>query len=250
MPSSISTMTSSRLLAAVVLLFGLLIGCDANTQNSPSESPDPEPQEISDENPSPPDPAQEDRSDLSSDEEDRPDLSSDEGLAEAYESQTGRELGDRGCIVRPEAFDHVVVVSGFAYDYGCMHRGLFVDGEWIRGLEAATPRALTAMGWAEMSDDERQDLAATWVEEVVHSLSTSPITRSTETFELEDTPTFEPIETTTDADGTTIVTLWIRMPPGMIREYSYRKYEYRFDDEANLDSERIERFSVSFDERH
>ena len=218
----VSTRSIFRLTTAVVVL-ALLVACEVRSPGETlEESPDGDEAGV--------------------------DLSTDEAVARAFEAETGQALDDTGCVKRPASFSGIVVVGDFAYDYGCMQVGVFVDGEWVARPDTVTQRGLVAHGWATMDSDEREATAASWVEEVVYALGPTVVERSTKAFELEHTPTFEPVETTTDADGTTVVTLWLREPPGMIPEEAYGRYVYRLDGKASLHAELIDDFVVSIDE--
>ena len=242
MSASLSLRVLSAVAAAVAAL-GLVVACDSD---SPDEVPTESPAQEEEEQEAPESSDQEDEEEEISEEEEL-DLSTREGVDRAYEAQVGNSLGKRTCYGWPESFPEIVVIGDGVYDYGCMFRGVFVDGKWVRGFEDATKSGLAARRWGELGADEREELARFWVEEVAFSFDYSVIRDSTDAFELSDTPDFEPSVARTKADGTTVVVLWVREPPGRLAERAFRRYEYRFDDEAKVQREQLERFAVPLD---
>ncbi len=161
------------------------------------------------------------------------DLSTNDGVNAAREAIGGKPLDERSkrCIRRDKSLPGVIAVGGFAYDYGCRFQGVFVNSQYLTDDDKALSRtALDAVGWNRGDRSQRENAAQAWVANgllaflTVISVKNSDFTNHS----------FQPPQTSTRADGTVAVTLWVRLPSGRVPGTRYDLREYRFSSEGNL----------------
>lgn len=95
------------------------------------------------------------------------DLSTDEGVNAAREAIAGKKLDERSkrCISRDQSLPGMVVVGGFAFDYGCRFQGVFINLRYVATEDKALSRnALEALGWKTANRELREKLAQAWLE--------------------------------------------------------------------------------------
>jgi hypothetical protein len=161
------------------------------------------------------------------------DLSTDEGVAAAREAIRGEKLDEysKGCVSRSPDLPKIVIVGTFAHDYGCSFQGVFLGSSYLEEDGAALSKsALNFLGWQTAKQEQREKLARLWVEKGLLPFFTV-VVRQEEDFR--DHP-FQPPRAISKEDGDVIVTLWIRLPPGMTRERIYHLLEYRFSRDGML----------------
>ncbi len=161
------------------------------------------------------------------------DLSTDEGVNAAREAISGKKVHERSqrCIHRDRSLPGIVIVGGFAFDYGCRLQGSFIKSTYVATEDKSMSRsALDALGWKTANQQQRETLAQAWVAKgllgFLHVLS-----EKNEDFANH---TFQPPEATTKADGETVVALWLRLPSGRARGTSYQLREYRFTKDGDF----------------
>jgi len=155
------------------------------------------------------------------------DLSTDEGVNAAREAVAGKTLDERSkhCIHRDTSLPGIVVVGGFAFDYGCRLQGVFIKSSYVGTDDKSLSRsALEALGWKTAKQPQRKKLAQAWVQEGLLGFLTV-VSDENEHFAGH---TFQPPQTITGAGGETVVTLWIRLPSGRTRGTRYQLREYTF----------------------
>ena len=161
------------------------------------------------------------------------DLSTNDGVNAAREAISGRPLEEhsKGCIRRDASLPRIVVVGGFAFDYGCRLQGAFVKTSYLAAdKEAFSRTALEALGWKTGKRAEREKLAMAWVSKGLLGFLTI-ISNQNEDFANH---AFQPPKAITGTDASSTVTLWIRLPAGRVRGTTYQKREYKFSSEGNL----------------
>lgn len=161
------------------------------------------------------------------------DLSTDEGVNAAREAVTGKRVDPRStrCIRRHADLPGIVMVGGFASDYGCRLQGAFVGSRYLATDDKALSRsALEALGWQTANPQQREKLAQAWVARGLLGFLTVLVTKN-EDFANH---SFQPPQAVTRADGTTAVTLWMRLPSGRVRGTTYQLREYRFSSDGDF----------------
>lgn len=160
------------------------------------------------------------------------DLSTNDGVNAAREAIAGKPLDDRSkrCIHRDPGLPGITVVGGFAFDYGCRLQGAFVNSQYLTVDDKSFSRtALNALGW-KADQSRREETAQAWVTKGLLAFLTV-ITVKDPDFANH---SFQLPQTSTQADGAVVVTLWVRMPSGRVRGTRYERREYRFSSEGNL----------------
>ncbi|HKP36321.1 MAG TPA: hypothetical protein VJT71_05645 [Pyrinomonadaceae bacterium] len=161
------------------------------------------------------------------------DLSTDEGVNAAREAIAGKTLDNRSkrCIWRDPSLPGIVVVGGFAFDYGCRFQGVFAGARYVDADDKSMSRtALETMGWKTANQTERQSLARAWVAKGLLGFL-RVLSVKNDDFANH---AFQPPQTDTKADGETTVTLWMRMPAGRARGTAYQLREYRFTKDGDF----------------
>jgi hypothetical protein len=173
------------------------------------------------------------------------DLSTRAGVNAAREAIAGRKLDDhsRNCVSLDQKLPGIAIVGSFAFDYGCRFSGVFIKSHYFEndapGLSQA---ALKALGWKSAKPKQREELATNWVQNGLLTFLTVLSAKNADFAER----SFEPPHATSAANGETIVTLWIRMPPGRRRGRSYQQREFKFAaDGALLSALTRESFSTA-----
>ena len=167
--------------------------------------------------------------------QDRPkfDLSTDEGVNAAREAVTGKKVDPRStrCIRRHADLPGIVMVGGFASDYGCRLQGAFVGSRYLATDEKGLSRsALEALGWQADNRQQREKLVQAWVVRGLLGFLTVLATKN-EDFANR---SFQPPQAVSREDGATAVTLWIRLPSGRVRGTTYQLREYRFSSDGDF----------------
>jgi hypothetical protein len=163
----------------------------------------------------------------------RYDLSTDEGVTAAREAVSGKKLDQysKGCVRRSTDLPKVVVVGSFAHDLGCEFQGVFLGSRYFEGGDAALSKsALNFMGWQAAKREQREKLARLWVEKGLLAFLTVLVQKDED---FPDHP-FQTPQAVYSESGEIVVTLWIRQPPGMIRERVSQLLEYRFSKDGEL----------------
>lgn len=160
------------------------------------------------------------------------DLSTNDGVNAAREAMAGKPLDDRSkrCIERDPGLPGIVIVGGFAFDYGCRLQGAFVSSHYLTADDDAFSRtALEALGWKAADRLKRETLAQAWVARGLMAFLTVIVDK------VEDFAdhSFQAPQTVTRADGSIAVKLWIRLPSGRVRGTRYELREYRFSSNGN-----------------
>src|SRR6185436_20655123 len=96
------------------------------------------------------------------------DLSTDEGVNAAREAIAGKKLDDHSkrCIRRDTSIPGIVIVGGFAFDYGCRFQGAFINSRYVGTDDKGMSRsALEALGWKTAKPQQRELFALAWVQE-------------------------------------------------------------------------------------
>lgn len=161
------------------------------------------------------------------------DLSTNDGVNAAREAIAGKPLDDHSkrCIQRDPGLPGIVVVGGFAFDYGCRLQGAFVGSRYLTADDEAFSRtALGTLGWKAADRSQREKLAQAWVARGLMAFL-SVIADKNEDFAGH---SFQPPQTVTTADGNIAVKLWIRLPSGRVRGTRYELREYRFSSDGNF----------------
>jgi hypothetical protein len=163
----------------------------------------------------------------------RYDLSTNEGVAAAREAISGKMLdaNSKGCVSRSPDLPKIVVVGAFAYDLGCRFQGVFVGSDYFENESAALSKsALNALGWKTANQEQREKLARLWVEKGFLPFFTV-IVQENRDFQNR---SFQQPQAISKENGEIIVTLWIRLPPGMLNVRDYQLLEYRFSKDGEL----------------
>ena len=161
------------------------------------------------------------------------DLSTNDGVNAAREAIAGKPLDDHSkrCIQRDPGLPRIVVVGGFAFDYGCRLQGAFVSSRYLTADDEAFSRtALEALGWKAADRLQRENLAQAWVARGLMAFLTAMADKN-EDFAGH---SFQAPQTVTRTDGNIAVKLWIRLPSGRVRGTRYELREYRFSSDGNL----------------
>ena len=61
----------------------------------------------------------------------------------------------------------IVLRMSFAYDRGCMFEKLVVKGKSYDDVGPATPKALAVLGWKKTKPAKREEIAMTWITDVL-----------------------------------------------------------------------------------
>jgi hypothetical protein len=172
------------------------------------------------------------------------DLSTDDGVNAAREAIAGKPLDARSkrCVRRNNSIPGIIAVGGFAYDRGCGLQGVFVNSNYLTTDDKAFSRtALNALGWNRGDRSQRETAAQAWVVNGLLAFLTVIYVKDTDFANH----SFQPPQTSTRADGSIAVTLWVRLPSGRIPGTKYELREYRFSSEGDLaGNTTLEAFSV------
>lgn len=161
------------------------------------------------------------------------DLSTNDGVNAAREAIAGKPIDDRskGCIRRDNRLPEIVLVGGFAFDYGCRLQGAFVKSQYLAVDDKVFSRtALEALGWKAAGQSQREKIAQAWVEKGLMTFL-SVVAVKDEDFANH---SFQTPQTRIHADGTIVVTLWVRLPPGRVRGTRYELRDYRFSSDGDF----------------
>ena len=161
------------------------------------------------------------------------DLSTNDGVNAAREAISGKKVDDRSrnCIRRDRSLPGIVVVGGFAYDYGCRFQGVFINSKYVGSDDKSLSRsALEALGWEAASPQQREKLAQSWVQKGLLGFLTV-LSAQNDHFANR---AFQAPQAVTKADGEIAVTFWIRMPSGRVPGTSYQLREYRFSKDGDF----------------
>lgn len=161
------------------------------------------------------------------------DLSTNDGVNAAREAIAGKPLDDRSknCIRRHASLPGIVVVGGFAFDYGCRLQGVFIKSSYVGVDDKSMSRsALEALGWKTANQQQREALAQVWVAKGLLGFL-SVLSARNEHFAEH---SFQPPQASTNSDGETVVTLWMRLPSGRVRGTSYQLREYKFSKDGDF----------------
>jgi hypothetical protein len=176
------------------------------------------------------------------------DLSTDEGVNAAREAIASKKLDEssKRCISRDRSLPGMVVVGGFASDYGCRFQGVFLSSRYVAQGDAALSRiALEALGWKTANREAREKLAQAWLERGLFAFVTV-LSAKNEDFKNH---SFQPPGAATRENGETVVTLWIRLPSGRVRGRTYQLREYRFSSDGDFaGSKTLESFNTVKDD--
>jgi hypothetical protein len=171
------------------------------------------------------------------------DLTTDEGVNAAREAVTGKKPDDRSkrCISRHKSLPGMVVVGGFASDYGCRFQGVFTGSRYLATEDKALSKgALEALGWKSANRELREKLALAWLEKGLFAFVTVIRARNDD-FQNR---TFQTPGAVTSETNETVVTLWIRLPAGRGRGRPYQLREYRFSSDGDFaGSKTLENFN-------
>jgi hypothetical protein len=161
------------------------------------------------------------------------DLSTNHGVNAAREAIAGKPIDDRSkrCIRRDTNLPGIIVVGGFAFDYGCRLQGAFVNLHYLTADDKALSRtALEALGWKTGNQLQRERVVQTWVAKGLLAFLTVV---SFKNADFDNRP-FQPPQTSIRADGSIAVTLWVRLPSGRVRGTRYELREYRFSKDGDF----------------
>lgn len=174
------------------------------------------------------------------------DLSTNDGVNAAREAIGGKKIDERSrnCIRRHPSLPGMVVVGGFAYDYGCRLQGVFINASYAGVDDQAMSRhALEALGWKTASQQQREGFAQAWVANGLLGFL-RVLSAKNEHFANH---SFQPPQAITK-DGETVVTLWMRLPSGRARSTAYQLREYRFSKDGDfLGNKTLENFTAPRD---
>lgn len=137
------------------------------------------------------------------------DLSTNDGVNAAREAIAGKPLDDRSkrCIHRNRNLPGIVVVGGFAFDYGCRLQGVFIKSSYVGVDDKSMSRsALESLGWKTAKQHQRGALAQAWVAKGVLGFL-SVLSAKNEHFAEH---SFQPPQASTNSDGEIVGTLWMR----------------------------------------
>ena len=172
------------------------------------------------------------------------DLSTDAGVTAAREAIAGKPLDERSknCVRRDASLPGIVVVGGFAFDYGCRLQGAFIKSSYVGVDDKLLSRnALEALGWKTANRQQRETLAQAWVAKGLLGFL-SVLSAKNEHFAEH---SFQPPQSTTNSAGETVVMLWMRLPSGRVRGTTYQLREYRFSKDGDfLGNKTLENFTA------
>lgn len=172
------------------------------------------------------------------------DLSTDDGVNAAREMIAGKALDDhsKGCIRRDNSLPGIIVVGGFAFDYGCRLQGAFVNSSYLAADDEAFSRtALEALGWRIGNQSQREKIAQAWVAKGLMAFLTVVSVKDADFA----SHSFQLPQTSTGADHSVVVTLWVRLPSGRVRGTTYELREYKFSTDGNFTGNTtLERFTA------
>jgi hypothetical protein len=175
------------------------------------------------------------------------DLSTNDGVNAAREAIAGKPVDDRSknCIRRDDSLPGIVVVGGFAFDYGCRLQGVFINAKYAGVDDPSMSRtALESLGWKTANRQQREALAQAWVARGLLGFLTV-LSAKHEHFAEH---SFQPPQAATNPNGETVVTLWMRLPSGRVRGTAYQLREYRFSKDGDFAGNRtLENFTVPRD---
>jgi len=161
------------------------------------------------------------------------DLTTNDGVTAAREAIAGKPLDDRSknCIRRHASLPGIVVVGGFAFDYGCRLQGVFIKSSYVGVDDKLMSRsALESLGWKNANQQHREALAQAWVAKGLLGFL-SVLSAKNEDFAEH---SFQPPQAATNAEGETVVTLWLRLPSGRVRGTTYQLREYKFSQDGDF----------------
>jgi hypothetical protein len=161
------------------------------------------------------------------------DLSTNDGVNAAREAVAGKPLDDHSkqCIQRDPSLPGIVIVGGFAFDYGCRLQGAFVGSHYLPADdEAFSRKALDTLGWKAADRSQRENLAGAWVARGLMAFLTV-ISDKNEDFAGH---SFEPPRAVTGANGSIAIKLWIRLPTGRVRGRRYELRQYSLSREGTV----------------
>ena len=161
------------------------------------------------------------------------DLSTNDGVNAAREAIAGKPLDDRSkrCIHRDRSLAGIVVVGGFAFDYGCRLQGVFIKSSYVGVDDKSMSRsALEFLGWKTANQQQREALAQAWVADGLLGFLTV-LSAKNEHFAEH---SFQVPQASTNSDGETVVTLWMRLPSGRVRGTTYQLREYKFSQDGDF----------------
>jgi hypothetical protein len=161
------------------------------------------------------------------------DLSTNDGVNAAREAIAGKPVDDRSknCIRRHASLPGIVVVGGFAFDYGCRLQGAFIKSSYVGVDDKSMSRsALEALGWKTGNQQHREASAQAWVVKGLLGF-VSVLSAKNEHFAEH---SFQPPQASTNSDGETVVTLWMRLPSGRARGTAYQLREYKFSKDGDF----------------
>lgn len=161
------------------------------------------------------------------------DLSTNDGVNAAREAIAGKPLDDRSknCIRRHDSLPGIVVVGGFAFDYGCRWQGVFINSKYVGVDDQSMSRsALESLGWKTANRKQREALAQAWVGNGLLGFLTVLSAKNEHFAER----SFQPPQASTNSAGETVVTLWLRLPAGRVRGTTYQLREYRFSKDGDF----------------
>jgi hypothetical protein len=125
----------------------------------------------------------------------------------------------------------VILVGGFAFDYGCRLQGAFVNSHYFAADEQAfSSAALGALGWNAVDRPQKEKLAQIWVAKGLLGFL-MVVSAKDDDFANH---AFQPPRTVTRADGSIAVTLWVRLPSGRVRGTRYELREYRISSNGDF----------------
>jgi len=125
----------------------------------------------------------------------------------------------------------MIVVGGFAFDYGCRFQGVFIGSRYVATEDKGLSRsALEALGWKNANRHLREKLAQAWLEKGLFAFVTV-LRAKNEDFQNH---SFQPPGAVANETGETVITLWIRLPSGRIRGKVYQLREYRFSSDGDF----------------
>lgn len=172
------------------------------------------------------------------------DLSTNDGVNAAREAIAGKKVDDRSknCLRRDRSLPAMIVVGGFAYDYGCRLQGVFIGSSYVGVDDKSMSRsALEALGWKTASQQQREAAARAWVAKGLLGFLTVLSTKNEHFADR----SFQAPQASTNGDGETVVTLWMRLPSGRARGTAYQLREYRFSKDGDfLGNKTLENFTA------
>lgn len=161
------------------------------------------------------------------------DLSTNDGVNAARETIAGKPLDDhsKACIHRNASLPGMVVVGGFAFDYGCRLQGVFMNSRYLNADDKElSRRALEALGWKAGNQSQREKMAQAWVTNALIAFLTVVSVKDPDFANH----SFQPPQAVTRANGIIAVTLWVRLPTGRVRGTRYELREFTFSRDGNF----------------